>query len=61
MQHVEVVIQMEKLALVRQKVFASDRMREPTLHLDEPYQNQMEDLISLMLALCEKIEPQRVL
>ena len=61
MQHVEVVIQMEKLALVRQKVYASDRMREPTLHLDEPYQNQMEDLISLMLALCEKIEPQRVL
>ena len=60
MQHVEIVIQMDKRALVRQKVLASDRMREPTLHLDEPYQNQMDELIGLMLGLCEKIQPQRV-
>jgi dihydrodipicolinate synthase/N-acetylneuraminate lyase len=32
MQHVEIVIQMDKRALVRQGVFSSDRMREPTLH-----------------------------
>lgn len=60
MQHVEVVIQMDKRALVKRKVFARDRMREPTVHLDERYQNQMDDLIGHMLNLCREIEPQRV-
>jgi dihydrodipicolinate synthase/N-acetylneuraminate lyase len=57
MQHVEIVIQMDKRALVRQDVFSSDRMREPTLHLDPAYQKQMDDLIDLMLGLCDEIKP----
>src|SRR5450631_4297648 len=57
MQHVEIVIQMDKRALVRQGVFSSDRMREPTLHLDQPYQKQMDDLIDLMLGLCDELKP----
>jgi hypothetical protein len=57
MQHVEIVIQMDKRALVHQGVFSCDRMREPTLHLDPPYQKQMDDLIDLMLALCDELKP----
>ena len=60
MQHVEVVIQMDKRALVMREVFASDRMREPTLHLDERYQSQMDDLIGHMVSVCREIELQRV-
>jgi len=53
LQHLELAIQIEKRALKRRGLFASDRVREPTLHLDRQYQNQMDDLIEDVVRACE--------
>ncbi len=50
-QHLELVIQLEKRALLQRGVFSSDRTREPTIHLDHIYQKEMDELIELMLGL----------
>ncbi len=55
MQHIELVIQMDKRTLVRRGVFNSDRLREPTLHLDREYEKQVDELIAVMLAICDEI------
>ena len=57
MQHVEIVIQMDKRALVRQGVFSSARTRGPTSRLDEPYEKQMDDLIHFMLHSGDDVKP----
>ncbi len=51
-QHLELVIQMDKRALVRRGIFPSDRVREPTLSFDGEYQKQMNELIELMVGIC---------
>jgi 4-hydroxy-tetrahydrodipicolinate synthase len=56
MQHIELVIQMDKRTLMRRGVFTSDRMREPTLHMDREYVKQMDDLITVMLDICDEIK-----
>jgi len=37
-------------------VFSSDRMREPTLQFDEHYEKQMDELIELMIGVCDSIK-----
>lgn len=65
-QHVELVIRMDKRTLVRRGVFSSDRMREPTLHFDDEYHQQMDELIDHMVNLCDAVkrgksaEPERI-
>lgn len=56
LQHLELAIQIEKRVLVRRGVFPSDRLREPTLHLDESYQQQMDDLTDLVIGLSQEIQ-----
>ncbi len=53
-QHLELVIQMDKRALVRRGIFRSDRMREPSLHLDDEYEHQMDELIESMMKIVVK-------
>jgi len=55
-QHLELLIRMDKRALLRRGVFSSDRMREPTLQLDDHYLKQMDELIDLMHDLCGLIK-----
>jgi 4-hydroxy-tetrahydrodipicolinate synthase len=55
-QHLELVIQMDKRALVRRGVFLSSRMREPTLRFDDEYEKQMDELIELMQGICNEIK-----
>ena len=54
LQHLEVAIQIEKRVLFRRGVFPSDRLREPTLKLDETYEQQMDGLVELMVGLCNE-------
>lgn len=54
LQHLEVAIQIEKRVLFRRGVFPSDRLREPTLKLDEAYEQQMDGLVDLMVGLCNE-------
>jgi dihydrodipicolinate synthase/N-acetylneuraminate lyase len=53
-QHLELVIQMDKRALMRRGIFRSDRMRKPSLHLDAAYQAQMDELIESMMKTVTK-------
>jgi|SRR5579863_5055179 len=55
LQHVEIAIEIEKRVMVRRGIFPSDRRREPTLHLDEAYQRQMNDLADLVIGLSKEI------
>lgn len=55
LQHVEIAIQIEKRVLVERGVFPSDRVREPTLHLDDKYEQQMSDLVDLVLGLSREV------
>lgn len=54
-QHLELGIQLGKRALKKRGLFPSDRLREPTLHLDRPYQDQMDQLIEMALSICEQV------
>lgn len=49
--HLELLIQMEKRVLMRRGVIVSDRLREPTLRLDTAYQQQAEELVTHVLAV----------
>jgi hypothetical protein len=51
-QHLELLIQMEKRGLVRRRIFSSAKMREPTLCLDDAYQKHIDELIDGMLTTC---------
>ena len=55
LQHLEVAIQIEKRVMTQRGVFPSDRLREPTLALDEAYQAQMDELASLVIGLCQEV------
>jgi hypothetical protein len=59
MQHLELVIQMDKRALVRRGIFPSDRVREPTLSFDAEYQKQMNELVELMVGICLECQAER--
>ncbi len=56
LQHLEIAIQIEKRVLMRRGIFPSDRLREPTLHLDNHYQEQMDELVSQVIGLCEEVQ-----
>jgi dihydrodipicolinate synthase/N-acetylneuraminate lyase len=58
-QHLELVIRMDKRGLVRRGIFSSDRVREPTLSFDAEYQKQMDELIGLMESICREIQADR--
>lgn len=55
-QHLELLIKMEKRSLLRYSIFFSDRMRQPTLHLDEIYYREIDELIDLMLSVRDQME-----
>jgi len=54
LQHLELAVQMEKRVLKRRGLFPSDRVREPTLHLDQEYQIQMDELVEDVVRACEE-------
>ncbi len=54
LQHLELAIQIEKRVLKRRGLFPSDRAREPTLHLDQAYQKQMDELVDEVVETCEE-------
>ena len=56
LQHLELFVHMEKRVLVRRGIFASDRMREPSLRLDEQYQRQIDDLVESVVLLTSTSE-----
>ena len=56
LQHLEIAIQIEKRVLLRRGIFKSDRVREPTLSLDQAYQKQMDQLADLVIGLCQEIK-----
>jgi 4-hydroxy-tetrahydrodipicolinate synthase len=63
MQHLEVAIHIEKRVLVRRGILPNARMRHPTLTLDQTYQNQMDDLVTSVVALaeeCRRMKPAAV-
>jgi hypothetical protein len=55
MQHLELVIQIEKRALVRRGVFPSARMRKPTLCLNDQYHQLMDELIDEMQCVADEV------
>ena len=55
LEHLELLIQMEKRILLRRGVIASDRLREPTLRLDTAYQEQREELVNDVLMLMAEL------
>lgn len=55
LEHLELLIQMEKRILMQLGVIGSDRLREPTLHLDSAYQRQADDLITDALTLIGEV------
>jgi 4-hydroxy-tetrahydrodipicolinate synthase len=55
LQHLEIAIQIEKRVLVRRGIFPSDQLREPTLHLDDTYQKEMEGLVDRVMGLCQEV------
>jgi 4-hydroxy-tetrahydrodipicolinate synthase len=55
LEHLELFIWMEKRILMRRGVIESDRLREPTLRLDDAYQKQAEELVNLALSLAKAL------
>lgn len=56
LQHLELAILTEKRVLVRRGVFPSDRLRGPTLHLDNEYQKQIDEFVSYVIGLSQEIQ-----
>lgn len=54
-QHVEIALTLDKRALWRRGVIPSARLREPTLHLDEDHEKEMDGLIDLGLKLRDEV------
>jgi 4-hydroxy-tetrahydrodipicolinate synthase len=54
-QHLELGMQLEKRVLRKRGVFPTERLREPTLHLDEAYQAQMDSLAEEAIAACAAV------
>lgn len=55
LQHLELGFLAEKRVLVKRGVFVSDRMRRPTLHLDEDYEQQLDQLVDYVIGLTRKL------
>jgi len=55
LQHIELIIQMDKRVLERKGVISSSRMRNPTIALDSKYEEQMDDLVRSLIKLCEEV------
>ena len=60
LQHLEVAIHIEKRVLEARAILPNSRMRQPSLHLDEIYQTQMEELIESVVELCEECRTTQV-
>jgi len=56
LQHLELAVGIEKRVLYRRGVFPSDRLREPTLHLDNDYQKQMDELVDAVIGLVNEVK-----
>ena len=48
---VELAVQVEKRVMMRRGISPSERVRQPTLLLDEAYQKQMDDLVDAVAGL----------
>ena len=59
LQHLELAVQMEKRVMMRRGVFPSDRVREPTLRLDDAYQKQMDEIVDTVAGLAEEAKAAR--
>ena len=59
LQHLELGLQLEKRVLVRRGVFPSDRMRRPTLQLDEDYEKQMDELVGYAIGVSREVRKGR--
>lgn len=57
LQHIELIIDVEKRVLKRRGVFPNARLREPTLHLDVGYEKQIEKLVDIVLAAAMTLKP----
>ena len=56
LQHLELALGIEKRVLYRRGIFPSDRRREPTLHLDDEYQKQIEELVDDVIGLADDVK-----
>lgn len=56
LQHLELGFQAEKRILVKRGVFPSARMRRPTLHVDEDYEKQMDELVDYAMNLSREVQ-----
>ena len=54
LQHLELGVGIEKRVLCRRGIFPSERLREPTLHLDDRYQKQMDALVEDVIGLASE-------
>lgn len=54
LEHLELFIRMEKRVLMKRGVIDSDYLREPTVKLDNPYKEQMEELVDLAIQLANQ-------
>jgi dihydrodipicolinate synthase/N-acetylneuraminate lyase len=54
LQHLELAVGIEKRVLCRRGIFPSERLREPTLHLDDKYQQQMDALVEDVIGLAHE-------
>ncbi len=59
LEHLELLIQMEKRVLMRRGVIVSDRLREPTLRLDAAYEQQVEEMVTHVVKLVAELPPTR--
>jgi len=55
LEHLELLLSMEKRILVKRGVFPSARMREPTLHLDREYEEQADEMANLVVKLSQEL------
>ncbi|MGH9350684.1 MAG: dihydrodipicolinate synthase family protein, partial [Terriglobia bacterium] len=55
LEHMELLLSMEKRVLVKRGVIPSARLREPTLHLDHEYEKQAEELTNLVVRLTKEL------
>ncbi len=54
MQHLELAVHIEKRVFVRRGILPNARMRQPTLLLDATYQDQIEDIVTMVVELCNE-------
>jgi dihydrodipicolinate synthase/N-acetylneuraminate lyase len=60
LQHLELALHIEKRVMHKRGVLPNSRMRQPTLSFDSIYQEQMERLVSSVIALSEEVRESKV-